>query len=228
MSSPVATWTNRWDWMQAPLVLVAGVIERARRRHRRRQQRLVVLLLAATTAGAIAYVSTGAHGASPPSGPPAGDRSVAVAPSSVLGRSGPYMGLACRRGVANSIVCGRSGTGRVGFAVWLRRPAATVTATIAGRPLRLHGAYANQPTTWAVSPRKAFTGYLRLPRAVIVHRLHAPVDHCSRCATIPGVCAHWCDARPASKSTPIALRIRYPSGEIVTTRVHLPLEPGWG
>jgi hypothetical protein len=39
---------------------------------------------------------------------------------------------------------------------------------------------------------------------------------------------NWCDADPASKPTPIALRIRYPSGEIVTTRVHVPLEPGWG
>ena len=49
--------------------------------------------------------------------------------SRVLSRA-PYVGVSCRR--ANSIACNR-----VGVAVWLKRPAVGVTATIEGRRLRL-------------------------------------------------------------------------------------------
>src|SRR5438270_737090 len=42
----------------------------------------------------------------------------------------PYMGVACH--VANSIACDR-----VGLAVWLRRPAIAVSASIAGAILKL-------------------------------------------------------------------------------------------
>src|SRR3954447_26223509 len=52
-----------------------------------------------------------------------------VAPDAVLARE-PYMGVSCRRQ-------GRARCDRVTLAVWLRRPARTVSATIAGEPLRL-------------------------------------------------------------------------------------------
>jgi hypothetical protein len=49
--------------------------------------------------------------------------------SRLLSRA-PYVGVSCRS--ANSIACDR-----VGVAVWLKRPAVRVTATIAGQRLRL-------------------------------------------------------------------------------------------
>jgi hypothetical protein len=49
--------------------------------------------------------------------------------SRLLSRA-PYVGVSCRR--ANSIPCDR-----VGVAVWLKRPAVGVSATIAGHTLRL-------------------------------------------------------------------------------------------
>jgi hypothetical protein len=49
--------------------------------------------------------------------------------SRLLSRA-PYVGVSCRR--ANSIACDR-----VGVAVWLKRPAVGVTATIAGQTLQL-------------------------------------------------------------------------------------------
>jgi hypothetical protein len=76
------------------------------------------------------------------------------------------MGVSCP--VANSIACDR-----VGLAVWLKRPAVTVTATIAGARLPLHtgGDLADN----LGGRGRAFDGYLQ--PAGIVSRLHVqPVD----------------------------------------------------
>ena len=56
----------------------------------------------------------------------------ALAASTVLGLSQPpYLGIAC--GGPNMTTCGR-----VGIAVWLRRPALRIDATVGGVSVRLH------------------------------------------------------------------------------------------
>src|ERR1700675_4042654 len=68
----------------------------------------------------------------------------------------PYVGAACS--TANSIACDR-----VGVAVWLSKPAARLTATVAGQPIVMPAA--TPPCTTRQTPRKIrcgtdFVGYL--------------------------------------------------------------------
>src|SRR5271167_4545267 len=96
---------------------VAWLLDEAWEHRRRRYRRFGIALL---TAGAImALVSvlpSHSHGV-PGSTAPRADE---VAASSVLSKS-PYLGVRCS--IANSIACDR-----VGLAVWLKRPAVSVTA----------------------------------------------------------------------------------------------------
>jgi hypothetical protein len=83
-----------------------------------------------------------------------------VAPATVLSRS-PYTGVACPQ--PNAIACGR-----VGLAIWLKRPAISVNATIAGQALELN--WFGEERVAGNKPRTAFDGYLQ--PAGLTTRLH--------------------------------------------------------
>src|SRR4051794_41872963 len=93
----------------------------------RRRRTLGALAAAAALAGAAAVATRPGDDAVRPAA------TAQVDPDAVLARE-PYMGVSCRRR-------GRARCDRVGLAVWLRRPARTVSASIAGRPLRLADPY---------------------------------------------------------------------------------------
>lgn len=137
--------------------LSTSVLE-ARDRQRWRRRRLAFAALAALAVALAVYASGVFRSAPAPApsaiqGPPG---TMARAPGQVLSRS-PYMGVACHG--ANSIACDR-----VGLAIWLKRPAHSVRATIDGRPLSL--ARFGNPLT----PGTEWAGYLK--SAGIVSRLH--------------------------------------------------------
>jgi hypothetical protein len=143
-----------------------------------------------------------------------------VAPSTVLAKS-PYLGVRCP--IANSIACDR-----VGLAVWLKRPAVSVRATIAGAPLDLDW-FGEERRIHGVA-RRDFDGYLQ--PAGIVSRLHVhPVDG-TEVLTVNGhtrlVNSHqmWFGAGNAQPL--VRLAIRYPDGRTVTTHLNVGLGAGWG
>jgi hypothetical protein len=162
--------------------LLAGVIDDARGRHRRRLLRVAAI---AACAGAAAGAAL-----APASRTPTGNALRHVAPSAVLARS-PSMGVACHLGSCD----------RVGLLVWLRRPAESVSATIAGRPLTLESPNADSLT---------FVGYLRY--ALVTHLPLAAWDWS------PGLYP-----QPA-----VVLRIDGDGGHVLVTQLRVPLEPGWG
>jgi hypothetical protein len=118
----------------------------------------------------------------------------------------PYMGVSCH--VPNSVACDR-----VGLSVWLARPA-SVTATIAGTPLRL-----NDPR-WSHVARQGgkllymYAGFIR--PAGITSRLHVT----------PTGQAQWLGAH--SPRPLVHFRIEYGDGDVVTTQERVVLHPGWG
>jgi hypothetical protein len=105
----------------------------------------------------------------------------------------PYVGLACR--TPNSPVCGR-----VGMAVWLRRPALAVTAVLAGFRVTLHagGLGGRGPKYWE--------GYVHLPKRALPPKSYSGD---------PPVFLR------------LQLALRYPSGT-ARGRVRAFLHPGWG
>jgi len=131
----------------------------------------------------------------------------ATAPAHVLARV-PYLGVACP--VPNSIACDR-----VGLAVWLTRPARTVSATIGGRRFTLDDPRWSGPArhglrrTLAGSPRPA--GLTRAgPLRVIPDGPHG----------------RWAGGHPVSAF--VELAVDYGHGMQVAVRVRLPLHAGWG
>lgn len=168
-------------------------------------RRTVTLLLACGF-----VVACGAHAPSQPS------HSVATAGVVTAGRGGatvwrggrggplarePELGVACPH--ANSLACDR-----VGLGVWLKAPAAGVSATIAGTPLRLHagGLGGRGPKYWEgyLTPAGLLSGALKvtpdrgryfwrgtrpkLARLVLtIHRaLHRPVEVAQTVELRPG------------------------------------------
>lgn len=116
------------------------------------------------------------------------------------------MGVSCH--VANSIACDR-----VGLAVWLARPA-TVTATIAGAPLRLNDPSWSYVARRGEKPLYMYAGFLQ--PAGLTTRLHV----------VPIATATWLGARAP---TPLVrFRIDYGAGVVVITQQHLWLHAGWG
>jgi hypothetical protein len=184
-----------------------GVITEARHRQRRRRTAIAVGLLVAAIAAVIAATYPRDAGAPIPA---TTSSAALTAPGRVFSQS-PYMGVACP--VANSIACDR-----VGLAVWLRRPAVAVTATIAGAPLKLNWGGDRSPgfaLRHDPTPRTAFDGFLQ--PAGIVARLRVKPE--------PGTSTWLGSGTP----TPfVALRIDYGHGRIVLTRLRLPLSAGWG
>ena len=108
----------------------------------------------------------------------------------------PSLGIACRD-QPNVTACGR-----IGIAVWLRRPALGVEATLRGVRVRLHaGGFGGRgPTYWE--------GYVHLdPRSL-------------------GLPRQWAGERPTRFLT-LRLTIRYAGRTAVGSRGVL-LRPGWG
>jgi hypothetical protein len=198
---------------------VAPIIEEAWQHRRRRHRALVATALATVTAAAIVIATVG-HGSPSGSSVPA---PTAVAASAVLSRP-PYMGVRCPGRLANSIACDR-----VGLTVWLKRPAVSVTATIAGAPLVLNHRdeflYPGDP------PHTSFDGFLR--PAGIVSRLHVhvlPADGTEikrlRHQGLPVGSQTWLGQGNAG--APVRLTIHEPGGRTVITHIYVALRDGWG
>jgi hypothetical protein len=134
---------------------------------------------------------------------PAAPSTATVAPDAVLARE-PYMGVSCPR--PDTIRCDR-----VGLAVWLKRPARRVNATVAGRPFALDDPH------WSALPggdgRKMFAGFLQ--RAGVRERLHVT----------PSRGEHYWGIEPPFPV--VTLRIDY-GDRIVKTTLQVRLMSGWG
>jgi hypothetical protein len=185
-----------------------GVIEEARRRQQRR--RLVGLSII-SMAGLIAA------GLIDSSGPPQRSHRQALAataaPSATTDSATamlaqePRLGVAC--GVPNSIKCDR-----VGLAVWLRRPALSVTATVAGEPVEL------DDPTWSGPARNGrrmmFAGFLQ-PAGMLNGPLKVHPDRGR---------FWWAGGHPA----PARLRIvaNYGNGHRTSATTTVLLAGGWG
>ena len=172
-----------------------GLISDARARQRRRQIGIVAAMISGV-GGGLALTRSGI----PNIGSPAITSAQSVAPAAILA-SAPSMGVACYRHSCDWI----------GLAVWLRRPALAVTATVAGQPVRL------QPSSAYPQPgaKATFVGFLRHYQRVTSIHLE----------TAPGGPTSWNGEAPVPS---VQLRIRSSSGVTLDTRLHVPVQPGWG
>ena len=201
---------------------VAWLIEEAWDHRRRRYRQFALAALAAVAIAALVWVTI-PHGSESPAGSaaPRPARPAVIAPSRVLSKS-PYLGVSCP--ISNSIACDR-----VGLAVRLKRPAVSVTATIAGVPLALNQ-HGPQPDHLPLA-RRVFYGYLQ--PAGIVSRLHIrPVDG-NEIVTKHGrtrvILRHqmWFGEGNA-RSPLIRLTIRSAAGQTIITQRRVGLATGWG
>jgi hypothetical protein len=179
-----------------------GVIDDARRRQRRRWHigSALFALAALVTVAVAVDRSPSAPPAAPPKPAPAPAATPLVAWKTVLTRT-PYMGISC--GAPNSTECDR-----IGLAVWLKRPAVGVSATLLGRHIALDDSQWSGPAR--NHQRKMFAGFL--PHAGLATRLGLP--------------PHWeGDPTPFAR---VRLRVDYRFGAHVETRLRVPLMAGWG
>jgi hypothetical protein len=179
-----------------------GVIDDARRRQRRRRLfvTLAILVAAGIAAAMVLDRPAPAPTPQPSSVVPPGPRLVDW--HSVLDGK-PFMGASCP--TPNSTACGR-----FGVAVWLKRPARTVHATILDQRIAL------DDKQWSGSvrnhKRKMFAGFLR--GAGLGGRLGVPDGVVWEGDPIPYVL--------------VRVRIDYGRGAPVFTQARVPLRPGWG
>jgi hypothetical protein len=128
------------------------------------------------------------------------------------------MGVACPQ--PNAIACDR-----VGLAVWLKRPAISVNASIAGQPLELDW-FGEEHRAPSNKPRTEFAGYLQ--PAGLTTRLHVKptkgpsVDPVCGCRVGPV----WLGAD--SPSPIVRLQIEYANHTRVLTQLRVGLAAGWG
>ncbi len=187
-----------------------GVIKDARRRQRHRRAMIGASVLLTVFAAALLVTKYPGHVNPPPPPPPKPPATALSTPGRLFSRP-PYMGVACP--VANSVACDR-----VGLAVWLRRPAVSVSATIAGEPVKLDWAGDRSPG-FALrhdhTPRTAFDGYLQ--PAGITTALHVVPDAGS---------STWLGGNTPSPI--VSIRIDYGRGHVAVTRERVPLMAGWG
>lgn len=175
---------------------------------RRRRRRLVLggaaLALAALLA-VLVYASRRGPAPAPVSG---GLRQPAevtrLSPGAVMAQP-PYMGVRCP--IPNSIACDE-----VGLAIWLKRPARAVTASIAGMPLAMNR-FGDELIT-STRPRREFDGYLQ--PAGIVSRLHVHT----------GGGNIWLGE--GAPSPVVWLLIDYGHGHYALTHLRVMLSAGWG
>jgi hypothetical protein len=197
--------------LQPPPVeaLDAGVIEEARARQRRHRIVAAVLVVALAALGVGAYF--GADGRSPAgssgSRSPAHSGPSATAAATVVFARDPDMGVACH--IPSWIGCDR-----VGLAVWLRRPAVAVSATIAGSPLKLNDPAWSGPLR--NGRRTMFAGFLQ--PAGIIFRLHVKPDDA-------GV-QSWLGSNQPTPT--VWFRIDYGHRNVVVTHEDVGLRAGWG
>jgi hypothetical protein len=202
---------------------VAWLIDEAWNHRRRRYLRLMLALLTATAIGVFAAIAiqggSGSTAGNTPSQPP---RPVTVAPSRVLSQT-PYLGVKCP--VANSIACDR-----VGLAVWLKQPAVTVTATIAGARVAL-GWFGDERLLSPGFGHRQFAGYLR--PAGIVSRLHirpvkGSVVVTERGRTHVRTSREMWFGRTNARAPLIRVTIHYADGRTLITQLRVGLSAGWG
>jgi hypothetical protein len=172
---------------------------RARRRRRRRAAALGGAILAIAVAGVAVLSSPRQNTPARNSGP------VAVAPRTLLA-GGPYMGVSCSR--ANSIACDR-----VGLAVWTRRPARAVRATVAGRPVTLDDPEWSGPSKHGL--RRMFAGFLQPAGLLGDGPLAVRVED-----------RHYYGVHPVYAT--VRLVITYADGSQKATSLRVELSPGWG
>jgi hypothetical protein len=184
------------------------VIEEARARQRRHRvaAALLVVALAALAVGAYFGSDEGSGAGSSRSRSPARLGLGTTEAAAVVFAQDPDLGVACR--IPSWIGCDR-----VGLAVWLRRPALAVSATIAGSPLRLNDPMWSGPVR--NGRRTMFAGFLQ--PAGITTRLHVKPD--------PGTQSWIGSHQPAPT---IWFRISYGHGEIIVTHEDVGLRAGWG
>jgi hypothetical protein len=202
---------------------VAWLIDEAWSHRRRRYLRLMLSLLAAAAIGVLIAImipggsgSTAGNTFSPP------PRPVVVAPSRVLSQS-PYLGVKCP--IANSIACDR-----VGLAVWLKQPAVTVTATIAGARVALGWFGDERPLSPGVG-HVQFAGYLQ--PAGIVSRLHIHPVRGNVVVTKHGrtrvvISNQMWFGQTNAQSPLIRVTIHYADGRTLITYLRVGLSAGWG
>ncbi len=200
---------------------IAWLIDEAWEHRRRRLRRLALAALVAGAIAALVVIIAQGSGSTAATGSPAAPGPAVVQPSAVLSRS-PYLGVSCP--VADSIACDR-----VGLAVWLKRPAVSVTATIAGARLPLNR-YGDRLARTR-RPRRAFDGFLQ--PAGIVSRLHVrPVDG-NQVSTRHGrprvtVSRQMWFGAGSDPSPLVRLTIRDAGGRATITRLRVGLAAGWG
>lgn len=199
---------------------VVAIIDEAWEHRRQRYRSLGIMVLAAALIAAVALVIIASGSGQNTGSGAVSSNDTVVPPSAVLARP-PYMGVNCP--VPNSIACDR-----VGLAVWLRRPATSVTATIAGARLALNTG--NQLTDSLGRRSRAFDGYLQ--PAGIVSRLRVrPVSRNvlaiqdGHTRVIAGPKMWFGEGEPSAR---VQLTIRYGSGQIVVTHLRVSLNAGWG
>lgn len=188
----------------------------SRRRRRHRHHIAALLVCGAAAAGVLVVLHDNSFAVDSTTPSPK-----TVQPSQVLSRT-PYLGVRCP--IANSIACDR-----VGLAVWLKRPAISVTATIAGAPVALD--WFGDERLARDTKHREFDGYLQ--PAGIVSRLHIhPVEGTEVLTshghtTLISSSQMWFgegDAPPPQ----IRLTIHYQDGQTLVTHLRVGLAAGWG
>lgn len=163
-------------------------------------------LLALVALAVVGLPSSPHPGAKSGIGLPIPSGTIQLSPSAAFTQP-PYMGVHCLD--ANSIACDE-----VGLAVWLRRPAYSVDASIAGASLPLNWFGEEHRLRDLSRPRRAFDSYLH--PAGIVSRLHVR----------PVTGALWFGE--GSPSPMVWVLIAYGDGHHALTRLRVPLMAGWG
>lgn len=175
-----------------------GVIDEARWHHRRRLGVVALLAVFVGLSVGVIVSGRGRGGTSPTSMPGPSNR---VAAGSVFSQA-PDLGVSCHSASCDS----------VGLAVWLRRSAVSVSASIARHRFALTRGQAQpfMPST----PSTMFVGYL------------TPLRLVTRAQLARGAPTHW--ATGTSPDPLLSLRIAYRDGRVVATQLHVPVQPGWG
>lgn len=128
------------------------------------------------------------------------------------------MGVRCPQ--PNAISCDQ-----IGLAIWLKRPAISVDAMIAGQPVKLDW-FGEQRLLQGEGPRTAFDGYL--DHAGLTTRLHVkPTQGLSYdpvCNCRIGPIWYGTDA----PEPVVQLKIEYANHTSVRTQLRVPLAAGWG
>lgn len=179
---------------------VAPLMAEAWEQHHRRRARLSLAAVASVFVAALAWWALDGPGRTAGGG--ASASSVSVRPSVVLARS-PYMGIAdCHPRLS---VCYR-----VGLAVWLKRPAQSVTAKSAGVTLSLDRTDNGRGIEMiSFARRREFIGFFK-PGGIVPHAYLRTPD---------------------ATDTPVAvvsLTINMGRGRSFVTRLRVPVEAGWG